>query len=169
MREEVLAGSVASPPPWWRRSHLSDSPRVTRDTAQAMSQENVEVVRRFYEAVNRRDLAVLDGLLASEESEFASVFATSEGRVFRGRQGNRDYFAAIDEAFEDFRTEILELIDAGEDRVVAMTRVTGRGKGSGIPVDKRFGQVWTLRDEAVVRIDTYVNPPDALEAAGLWE
>ncbi len=132
-----------------------------------MSQENVEVVRRFYDAVNRRDLLVLDGLLASEESEFASVFATSEGRVFRGTQGTRDYFAAIDEAFEDFRTEVLELIDAGDDRVVAMTRVTGRGKGSGIPVDKHFGQVWTLRGEAVVRIDTYVNPSEALEAAGL--
>ena len=69
-----------------------------------MSQENVEVVRRFYEAVNRRDLAVLGGLVASEETEFPSVFATSEGRVFRGRQGVRDYFAAIDAAFVDFET-----------------------------------------------------------------
>jgi ketosteroid isomerase-like protein len=134
-----------------------------------MSQENVEVVRSFYDAVNQRDLRVLDALLASEESEFASVFAVSEGRVFRGTQGVRDYFAAIDEAFENFRTEVLGLLDAGDDRVVAMTRVTGRGRGSGIPVDKHLGQVWTLRGEAVVRIDTYVNPPEALDAAGLRE
>jgi len=134
-----------------------------------MSEENVEVVRRFYDAVNRRDLPVLDGLLASEESEFGSVFAASEGRVYRGRQGIRDCFAAIDEAFINFRTEVKALIDAGQDRVVALTRVTARGKGSGVTLDQRIGQVWTLRGEAVVRIDSYLNPPEALEAAGLSE
>jgi ketosteroid isomerase-like protein len=134
-----------------------------------MSEENVEVVRRFYEAVNRRDLAVLDELVASEEAEFPSVFATSEGRVFRGRQGVRDYFAAIDAAFVDFETEVNELIDAGDDQVVAMTRVTGRGGVSGVAVDQRFAQVWTLRDEAVTRVETYLNPSEALEAAGLSE
>ena len=134
-----------------------------------MSEENVEVVRRFYEAVNRRDLTVLDELVASEEAEFPSVFATSEGRVFRGRQGVRDYFAAIDAAFVDFETQVNELIDAGEDQVVAMTRVTGRGGVSGVAVDQRFAQVWTLRDEAVTRVETYLNPSEALEAAGLSE
>ena len=134
-----------------------------------MSQETVEVVRRFYEAVNRRDLTVLDELVASEETEFPSVFATSEGRVFQGRQGVRDYFAAIDAAFVAFETEVNELIDAGDDRVVAMTRVTGRGGVSGVAVDQRFAQVWTLQDEAVTRIETYLNPSEALEAAGLSE
>ncbi len=134
-----------------------------------MAQENVEVVRRFYEAVNRRDLTVLDELIASEEAEFPSVFATSEGRVFRGRQGVRDYFAAIGAAFVDFETEVNELIDAGEDRVVAMTRVAGRGRESGVAVDQRFAQVWTLQDGAVTRIESYLNPAEALEAAGLSE
>ena len=50
-----------------------------------------------------------------------------------------------------------------------MTRVTGRGRGSGVAVDQRFVQVWTLRDEAVTRIESYLNPAEALEAAGLPE
>lgn len=131
-----------------------------------MSRENVEVVRRFYEAINRRDLTVLDGLIASEEAEFPSVFATSEGRVFRGRQGVREYFAAIDAAFVDFETEVKELIDAGEDQVVAMTKVAGRGRGSGVAIDQRFAQVWTLRDGAVTRIESYLDPMEASKPPG---
>jgi len=133
-----------------------------------MSQANVEVVRRFYEGVNRRDLTILDGLV-TPESEFSSVFATSEGRVFRGQEGIRDYFAAIDAAFTDFETEVDKLIGGSEDRVVAMTRVSGRGRESGVAVDQRFAQVWTLRDGAVIRIETYLDEGEALEAAGLGE
>jgi ketosteroid isomerase-like protein len=68
----------------------------------AMSLENVELVRQLYEAAERRDLETLE-MLGSEEGEFHSVLAASEGRVFRGRQGIRDYFAAIDAAFDDWQ------------------------------------------------------------------
>ena len=73
----------------------------------AMSLENVELVRQLYEAAERRDLETLE-MLGSEEREFHSVLAASEGRVFRGRQGIRDYFAAIDAAFDDWQPEIEE-------------------------------------------------------------
>jgi hypothetical protein len=55
-----------------------------------MSQENVEIARRVVDAVNQRDVATLDSLW-SEEGEFNSRLAASEGHVFRGRQGIRDY------------------------------------------------------------------------------
>jgi ketosteroid isomerase-like protein len=50
-----------------------------------------------------------------------------------------------------------------------MTRVAGRGRESGVSVDQRFAQVWTLQDGAVTRIESYLNPAEALEAAGLSE
>ncbi len=135
-----------------------------------MSEENVEVVRRFYEAVNRRDLTVLDGLLASEESEFPSGLRHQRRACLSGPTGNpRHDFAAIDEAFVDFQTEVEGAPRCARRWVVAMTRVTGHGKGSGVAVDQRFAQVWTLQGAAVVRIDTYLNPAEALEAAGLRE
>jgi ketosteroid isomerase-like protein len=134
----------------------------------AMSLENVELVRQLYEAAERRDLETLE-MLGSEEGEFHSVLAASEGRVFRGRQGIRDYFAAIDAAFGDWQPEIEELIDAGDDRVVALIHVSGRGKASGIPLHQRVGQIVTVRENRICFIDSYFNQSEALAAAGLRE
>ena len=133
-----------------------------------MSQANVELVRLAVDATNRRDLATLDAIW-SEEGEFHSTFAASEGRVFRGRQGIRDYFDTLGEVFDDMQIEIEEITDVGEDRLVVELRVSGRGKGSGVNVEQRNGQVWTIVDGKVARIDSYMNSTDALEAVGLSE
>ena len=133
-----------------------------------MSQENIELVRLSVDATNRRDLATLDAIW-SEEGEFHSTFAASEGRVFRGRQGIRDYFDTLGDVFDDMRIEIEEITDVGEDRLVVELRVSGRGKGSGVNVEQRNGQVWTIVDSKVARIDSYMNPTDAFEAVGLRE
>jgi len=133
-----------------------------------MSQENVELVRRVFEAVNRHDIGALDALL-SEDMEFHSVLVASEGGVFRGRQGIRDYFAEFDAAFAEFQTEIEEVIDTGQDRVVALVKFTARGKGSGVTLDQHFGMVLTFRGEEITRMDSNFNPADALAAAGLQE
>jgi ketosteroid isomerase-like protein len=133
----------------------------------AMSQ-NVELLRLAVDATNRRDLATLDAIW-SEEGEFHSTFAASEGRVFRGRQGLRDYFDTLGEVFDDMHVEIEEISEAGEDRLLVVSRVTGRGKGSGVKVEQRNGQVWTFVHGKIARIDSYMNRAEALEAAGLSE
>src|SRR5204863_479952 len=115
-----------------------------------------------------RDLATLDAIW-SEQGEFHSTFAASEGRVFRGQQGIRDYFATLGEVFDDVRVEIEEMTDAGEDRLVVVVRVTGRGRGSGANVEQRNTQVWTFGDTKIARIDSYMNRNDALEAVGVSE
>ena len=125
-------------------------------------------MRIAVDATNRRDLATLDAIW-SEEGEFHSTFAASEGRVFRGRQGIRDYFDTLGDVFDDMRIEIEEITDVGEDRLVVELRVSGRGKGSGVNVEQRNGQVWTILDSKVARIDSYMNSTDAFEAAGLSE
>ena len=132
----------------------------------AMAEDNVELVHLAVDATNRRDLATLDAIV-SEQGEFHSTFAASEGRVFRGREGVRDYFATLGEAFDDVRVEIEEITDAGEDRLVVVVRVTGRGKGSGANVEQRNGQVWRFADGRIARIDSYLNPTDAFDAAAV--
>ena len=128
----------------------------------------MELVRRAYDAVNRRDIAAIEAIWA-EDCVFYSVFAASEGRVFRGRQGVRDFFAAIDEAFDEYRIEPERILDAGDDRIVALTRITARGKASGIPIEQPVGQIWTVKGKEVRRVDGFADPAQALEAAGLQE
>jgi ketosteroid isomerase-like protein len=133
-----------------------------------MPQENVEIVRRMFDAANRRDVHTLEALF-SEDFELHSVLAASEGGVFRGRQGIRDYFAEFDAAFAEVHYEIEDVIDTGEDRVVALVKFTTRGKGSGVILDQRFGLVVTFQGEEISRMDSYFNQAEALEAAGLRE
>jgi ketosteroid isomerase-like protein len=133
-----------------------------------MGVSNVDLLRLAVNAANHRDVAVLDAIW-SEQAEFHSTFAASEGRVFRGRQGTRDYFAALGEVFDDMRVDIEEITEAGEDRLVVVVRVTGRGKGSGANVEQRNGQVWTFAGGKIARVDSYMSRTEAFDAAGLSE
>ena len=143
---------------------LSDQTTSQENVETSVS--NVELVRLAVDAVNKGDLATLDAIW-SDQGEFHSTFAASEGRVFRGRQGVRDYFATLGEVFDDMAVAIEELCEAGEDRLVVVVRVTGRGKGSGVNVEQRNGQVWTVVDSKIARVDSYMSRAEALEAVGL--
>jgi ketosteroid isomerase-like protein len=56
-----------------------------------------------------------------------------------------------------------------DDKVVVVVSMTGRGRGSDVPVEGRFVQVWTLRDGKAVSLRDYATKAEALEAAGLRE
>ena len=133
-----------------------------------MARENVQLVREFMAAANRRDFETMDRLV-SDDLIFHSTFAASEGRVFRGRPGLREYFETVEGSFDNLELPVEEALDAGDDKVALIVRVCGRGKASGIPVDHRFGQLWTVQDGTVREIVSYTDPTDALEAAGLGE
>ena len=70
--------------------------------------------------------------------------------------------------WDDYDVIPEEFIDVG-DRVIATLRVVGRGRGSGVAVDARFHQVFTLRNGKIVRMDEFTDRAEALEAAGLRE
>ena len=73
------------------------------------------------------------------------------------------------EDFDQFTIEAQEIIDVGDDRVVAITRNRGTGRASGAPVEARFGAVYTLKAGRITRGDVFVKPSHALRAAGLSE
>jgi ketosteroid isomerase-like protein len=70
--------------------------------------------------------------------------------------------------FDDPRVEIHELLDAG-DHVVASLTAKGRGRQSGVEVDWKVWQVWTVRDGKTIRGQGYGSKQEALEAVGLSE
>jgi ketosteroid isomerase-like protein len=90
--------------------------------------------------------------------------------TYVGLEGVGQMLAAMDETWEEIRIEQQEFIDAG-DRVAVMGRLIGKGKRSGVEVERPFnGQVWTVHDGRVVRLEFGFTDREAtLQAAGLSE
>jgi ketosteroid isomerase-like protein len=139
-----------------------------------MSQENVEIVRQLAEAVQRGledddPGAIFDTGLLAKDAEWVLPVPFEGKSVWTGRQEYVEFIRAWTGEFEDYSIQFEPLIDAGDNRVVAIYRQHAVGKGSGVPVDWHAGMVIELRDGCAIRTTNYLEPADALEAAGLSE
>jgi len=139
-----------------------------------MSQEHVEIVRRSLEAFQRAlegddPGAAFDTGLLADDWEWVLPNQFEGKSVWRGRQEYVEFLRAWTGEFEDFSIRFEQLIDAGDDRVVIIYRQRGTGKGSGVPVEWHGGLISELRDGRVTRTRSYLDPAEALEAAGLSE
>jgi ketosteroid isomerase-like protein len=136
-----------------------------------MSQENVEIVRRAYDALNRGDW---DAFFSDAYPDFEvrlarlPVGSGSNAGTLRGReqiQGTlEDYLAT----FDSMIFEPDQLIEDG-DRVVAVVTRRARAKGSSNEMVVQNGHTWTLRDSRLLSMQSFPDPRKALEAAGLSE
>jgi ketosteroid isomerase-like protein len=138
-----------------------------------MSQENVEIVRRIYDAAARRDAAAVMDLYDPEVELDASALgiaapAGADAGVFRGHDGLRSLFREWHDAWGKIQYDYEELIDAGEQVISVVTR-HARGRASGVEVGRPFALLWTLRDGKVTRVVWFLDRADALEAGGLTE
>jgi ketosteroid isomerase-like protein len=132
-----------------------------------MSQENVELVRRQIEALNRGDWdGSMEGLAPAVEWVVAREHPAS--RTVRGLDELRSYREDWSQTLSGLTFELKEVIGRG-DIVVAMGRIKGGGVGSGAVTEVPIGFVSRFRDGLVVRVEEYLNPHEALEAAGLSE
>ena len=136
-----------------------------------MSQENVELVRRIFEAFNRGDIE--SGIeLANTPPEFEFVpsgaLIPDLASVQRGPEAFRRVVETFWAEFDDPRTELHELIDAG-DQVFTSFTLRGRGKHSGVEASWEPLSVWTVRNRRLVRWLGFTDRAAALEAAGLSE
>jgi ketosteroid isomerase-like protein len=153
---------------FWKDTPPDPAPG-SRDTDRAMSQENVEVVRRVFEqfqaGMERGDPGA--GLSAPDIEWVTPQF---EGRrVWRGREGFVEFVRAWTEGFEDWSLQVERLIDAGGDRVVVLTHQSATGKASGVPVELDSGVIYEVQDGRIIRGSLYGSHGEALEAAGLRE
>jgi uncharacterized protein len=131
-----------------------------------MSQENVEIVRRIYEAMAARDLTAL-AKLAHADAEWIPDSRVGEGPI-RGRKKVIRFFMDRAEMFDELHWEPERLWEK-DDKVLVFLSMTGRGQGSGAGFEIRIGHLWTVRDGIVTRGEGYGNRAKALEAAGLSE
>ena len=131
-----------------------------------MSRENAKLVRRDGDAINRRDVGLLEEIFHTD-MEFHSALARSEGVVYRGTEGMLEYFRDVDTAWEDFRIDVADVREAGE-QLIVVWRATATSR-SGVPLDQLIAQVWTWRDGMPWRNQSFTNLADALEAVRLRE
>jgi ketosteroid isomerase-like protein len=120
----------------------------------------LELVHTIVAALNRGDV---DAMLAHMHPDFEwkPLEASPVARVCRGREQVRGYVEDWLSTFEGLR---LELEDTSEvaDQVVVMVRGHGRGRASGLQLDTRFCQVWTVRSGAAIAMEEYATREEAL-------
>ena len=127
-----------------------------------MAEQIVEAVRRAVENVETF-WALLDEYVVWDLREAQAVDLNG---VYVGREAvieaSRHYWGTWD----DYRVEAEELIEAGSS-VVVVGREIGRGKGSGVPIQRELAQLWTLHRGKLIRWDIFPDRATALKAAGL--
>lgn len=138
----------------------------SRDTAQAMSEENVELALRAFNAVNDRDLDAYLAL-ADEEIEVVSRIAAIEGPL-RGLEGVRRWWESWFAAFPDYRLELVETQDDGEIVLIGF-RALGHGAGSDLPFEDVAWYASRWRKGKCVWWRGYRTHEEALETTGLSE
>src|SRR6476659_1878767 len=132
-----------------------------------MSQENVEIIKRAIAAFNRRDADGLDACLTPDCEWFPAMLREVEGMSFRGRAGLDAYFAAVSDTWEEFRLVVEEFRPFGDDRVLGLGRIEGRGRVSGVQVETPWAVVYDFDGPKLSRIRAFLAHSEALEAAGL--
>jgi ketosteroid isomerase-like protein len=135
-----------------------------------MSQENAESFKGFVGAFNRRDAEAIVEVVDSavEWRPAAPVALGGEATVYRGHTGVADGLRDLHGSFAELQIEISELQEVA-DRVVGTGHIRTRGKGSGAEFETPFGAVMEFRGGKATQIRSYLDPKEALEAAGLSE
>src|SRR5918995_3432175 len=132
-----------------------------------MSQENVELVRRWYawiagwfdanphEDWERIDEAFRNYLDEQFEARLAPEYPEGE-QVFRGREGVIQMLKMFRDAWAEFRFEPERFLDAG-DRVVVFVRVVAKGGASGIPIELKTAHVGIVREGRLTSARFYLD------------
>jgi ketosteroid isomerase-like protein len=145
-----------------------------------MSQENVEVARRYVESLGRFMAAYRANPGPLDEAPFIDeFFAVLDPEVewrwpltdeaFRGREAMLQAATDFLDAVDDWKIDVDEIVDAGNGQLFLDQRVSARGKGSGTPFEQRIFAALTVRDGKVTQIHDYIERAAALKAVGLAE
>jgi ketosteroid isomerase-like protein len=132
-----------------------------------MSKENVEAIRAVYERFKEGDfrasLDVVDPLVL-----FVMGPGFPDAGTYLGVERLVEYTQDFLEPWTHIEIEAEEVTEAG-DTVVAAICQRGVGSESGAATEFRYYQVWSFRGPKVIRLETFRERSDALDAAGLRE
>jgi ketosteroid isomerase-like protein len=133
-----------------------------------MSQENVELVRKAFDAFNQGDPSVF---LSLYDADIIMRIAPPniDGGTYHGAEAVERYYTQFFAAFGGtYRVEIEKVIDVG-DSVLTIQKATAKGRQSGATVQKVVPWIMTMRGGKIIRIDHPASLEEALEMVGLSE
>ena len=134
-----------------------------------MSEEDAAKVRRAYEVWNESGPAAVTEQFWAEDAVYREAWLGSPNAgVHRGRAAALARMQALIEFIGPIEVRLDELIDLGDGRFVACTRMVGEGARDA-PYTQSFAVVHRLRDGLIVEAEYYLNRTDALRAVGLEE
>ena len=129
-----------------------------------MSEENVELVRRAYEAIARRDREALAAILAAHlapEFEFEAVLT---GATYKGVDALWELLDDIQDTV-GYTPEVEEAVDLN-DHVLVVLRMSGRGSQSGVSIAQQGAVLFRFDGGRLVSGTTFASRAEAVEAAG---
>jgi ketosteroid isomerase-like protein len=132
-----------------------------------MSEANVELARRSFDAWCRRDAEWFVENTTPEFEFVAAVMSTVEGdagTVRGGEQGIRQYFAILDEPWESFVVDEDEYREV-DDQVVCVGRLRAKGRGSGVEFDQPIAMVLWFAGDKIARTRSFLDVDEAMAAA----
>jgi ketosteroid isomerase-like protein len=133
-----------------------------------VSRENVERLRHGIEAFNRGDRTAFLAL-CDPEVENIPPRDWPESEPIRGREAVWDFYIETTSLWDKRSFEYTEIMEVGDDKIVAGLRQEVQGKASGVPVAVAFWQVVTFREGKVARFEFYSDRAAALKAVSLEE
>ena len=126
-----------------------------------MATENLEIVRRGFEAFNRDGV---DGILPFIDPDFEATTPpdlASEPDTYRGHEGVRRWFDSFDEVMEGIRWDPRAFHEE-RGRVLVEFTLRARGKTTGLEFGQEAVMVWELRDGKAIGLELYATLDEAL-------
>jgi len=107
-----------------------------------------------------------DDLLAANFELHQDAFVDT-GRVFLGPGAPGELMRLFGLSFRDVTLEVEDVVVAPDSRLVVTVAVRGRGKASGMAIDRRQGHVWSFSSGKATAMQIHRQPAEALKAVGL--
>jgi ketosteroid isomerase-like protein len=125
---------------------------------------NLDLVRSIYAAIGRGDYTSAEW--ADPKIEYVVADGPDPGSL-TGRDGLVQAMRSLFSALEDIRAEAEEYRELDAERVLVLTRLSGRGKTSGVQIGDRGAELFEVHDGNVTRIVAYFDREHALADLGL--
>ena len=96
------------------------------------------------------------GICSTDEFELVEAAEVPDRETHTGKQAFIANLAKLEQSFDELRIQPLEFVDL-DDRIVVVVSMVGRGRGSEVPVEGNFAQLWSLRDGKAVSLSDHAT------------